>query len=210
MTRPNFTDISIVLDRSGSMESCHSGTVEAFNTFLDGQQKVPGDAVISLYEFDHEYFPMYVAAPLQHATKLTLQTFAPRGSTALNGAIGKTIVDTGMRLAAMPEESRPSKVLIVILTDGQENYSHYVDWAKPYATNAKISEMTNHQRDKYSWQFVYLGANQDAVFEGLCKGFKAGSSANFIARNDEIKTASGILCASTAAYRGLAQACTDN
>ncbi|WP_435016263.1 vWA domain-containing protein [Tundrisphaera sp. TA3] len=156
MPRSRFTDISIVLDRSGSMESIADDTIGSFNAFVADQRKEPGDAQLSLVLFDNEYTPVHVAVPLATVPRLTTETFQPRGTTALLDAIGRTILETGQRLAALAEPDRPDRVIFVIITDGHENASQ--DF-----TRERIFRMISHQRDVYSWHFEFLGANQDAI-----------------------------------------------
>jgi hypothetical protein len=153
--KDNFTRIAIVLDRSGSMESCKESTVAGFNEFIRTQREIPGEATVKLVQFDDQYETVF-DKPLKECPELTQNTFVPRGSTALLDAQGRTIVELGQELAALPEQERPSKVIVVTLTDGLENAS------KQYNLD-KIGEMIREQRDKYNWDFVFLGANQDAV-----------------------------------------------
>lgn len=153
--KDNFTRIAIVLDRSGSMESCKESTVSGFNEFIRTQRELPGEAMVKLVQFDDRYETVF-DMNLKMCPELTQNTFVPRGSTALLDAQGRTIVELGRELAAMPEPERPSKVIVVTLTDGQENAS------KEFSLE-KIGEMIREQRDKYNWDFVFLGANQDAI-----------------------------------------------
>ena len=153
--KDNFTRIAIVLDRSGSMESCKESTVAGFNEFIRAQKEIPGEATVKLVQFDDQYETVF-DKPLKDCPELTQNTFVPRGSTALLDAQGRTIVELGQELAALPESERPSKVIVVTLTDGLENAS------KEYNLD-KIGAMIREQRDKYNWDFVFLGANQDAI-----------------------------------------------
>src|SRR5688572_21912856 len=113
-----LTDITIVLDRSGSMHSVASDTIGGFNRFLADQQKAPGQATLTLNQFDDVFERVIDARDIQQAPPLTNESFQPRNSTALLDAIGRSIRDTGQRLAAMPEPERPGKVVMVIITDG--------------------------------------------------------------------------------------------
>lgn len=172
--KENYTDISIVLDRSGSMESIKDDTIGGFNSFLSEQKKVPGAATITLAQFDDVYETVYQAIDLQAAPLLNDQTFVPRGTTALLDAIGRTINETGKRLAAMAESNRPAKVIFVILTDGHENASR--EFSMP-----QINEMIRRQRDTYSWEFVFLGANQDAIASAGQMGIQAANAMTYAA-----------------------------
>jgi Mg-chelatase subunit ChlD len=168
----NLTDITIVLDRSGSMGSIADDTRGGCNAFLDEQGKVSGRATVTLVRFDHEYEVVYSAKPAGEAPRLDSSNYIPRGTTALLDAIGRAVVETGDRLSKTPEHERPGKVVFVILTDGQENAS------KEY-TKDKVFEMIRHQTDVYSWAFVFLGANQDAIRAGAGLGIAAGSSMTY-------------------------------
>jgi hypothetical protein len=153
--KDNFTRIAIILDRSGSMETCKESTVAGFNEFIRTQKEIPGEAIVKLVQFDDQYETVF-DKPLKECPELTQGTFVPRGSTALLDAQGRTIVELGQELAALPEPERPSKVIVVTLTDGLENASKHYNLEK-------IGEMIREQRDKYNWDFVFLGANQDAI-----------------------------------------------
>jgi len=109
-----------------------------------------------------------------------MKTYAPDGSTALLDAIGRTIDETGARLAAMSEADRPGKVIIAILTDGEENSSGTFTWAQ-------ISDMIRHQQDVYKWEFLFLGANQDAIATAARMNISRNSSANFFQTDKGIR-----------------------
>jgi uncharacterized protein YegL len=156
--KKDLTHIIIVLDRSGSMSSVQDATISGFNEFISKQRALPGEAALLAVKFDDMYELLF-DGPLAAVPELTRETYVPRGMTALHDAIGRTIDTVGQKLAAMPEDQRPEKVLFMILTDGLENAS------KEY-NREKIASMVQHQREKYSWEFIFLGANQDAVLVG--------------------------------------------
>lgn len=170
--KTDFADITFVLDRSGSMASVRDDTIGGFNSFIEAQRKLPGSCNASLVQFDDHYEPLYAGKPVGDAPLLTKDTFVPRGMTALLDAIGRTIVATGARLEVLPEADRPARVIFVILTDGGENSS------KEY-TREKVFSMITHQKAKYQWDFVFLGANQDAIQTGASLGIAAGSSMTY-------------------------------
>lgn len=145
-------DITFVVDRSGSMVSIASDMEGGFRTYLQKLKEVPGEVKLSLVLFDDRYEEVYTGKSLETAPNLVIH---PRGNTALLDAVGRTIASTGARLRALPESRRPDKVVVVIITDGQEN------WSKEF-TREQVFEMTTHQQEKYNWEFIYLGANQDA------------------------------------------------
>lgn len=173
-----YTDINIVLDRSGSMQSVKPAIIEGFNSFIEAQKEVAGEAKVSLYQFDNYYETVYAGINVKEAPLLNNETFIPKGWTALLGAIGKTIDDVGSRLRAMPENERPKKVLIVIVTDGGENASFYYEWSRQY-TNDKTNAMIKHQDEKYNWQFVFIGSNQDAIKTAGGLGIAAGNASTY-------------------------------
>ena len=152
----NLVHVACVIDRSGSMSSVCSDAIGGFNTFLEEQKKGPGEAVLTLVLFDHEYLVVHDAVPVASVAPLDETTYVPRGNTALLDAIGRTIDDLGARLAAMPEEERPGGVIVAILTDGHENSS--LEY-----TRRRVAEMIEHQRTVYNWSFVFLAADQDAI-----------------------------------------------
>jgi hypothetical protein len=165
--RDDLTDVTIVLDRSGSMMSVVSDTVGGFKTFVDEQKKASGEVRISLVQFDDVYERVFENKLLSDVPTLD---FKPRNWTALYDAIGKTINDVGARLATMQEDDRPGKVLIIIITDGQENASKDFN-------GARIAEMIKHQRERYKWEFVFIGANQDAALSA--KALNIGNFSNY-------------------------------
>lgn len=150
-----YSDITVVLDRSGSMACLVDEVIGAFNTFVDEQQQIAGQASFSLVQFDDRYEVYLDAVDLAKVGRLDRTTYVPRGMTALYDAVGRAIVATGTRLAALDEAERPDKVVFLIQTDGEENASHEYD-------AATLQAMIRHQQDKYAWEFVFLGANIDA------------------------------------------------
>lgn len=172
--KENATDITVLLDRSGSMSSLRNDTIGGVNTFLAEQKAQPGEATVTLIQFDHEYQQVYDALPVKLVLPLTVKTYVPRGGTALLDAIGRAVTETGVRLAALPEDSRPMQVIFLIQTDGQENASRVY-------TSARIKDMITHQRDKYAWEFVFLGANQDAFLTAESYGMSAGNAQKYAA-----------------------------
>lgn len=152
----NLTEIAFVLDRSGSMESMKEQAITGFNHFLADQVSHPGDARLTLVLFDDEYLVPVAAKSLHEVPPLDSATYVPRNTTALLDAIGQTIDEIGQRLANTPEPERPGQVIVAILTDGLENASTRYTWAD-------IAGRIKHQHECYHWQFLFLGANQDAI-----------------------------------------------
>ena len=152
----HLTEIAYLLDRSGSMEPMREAAVTAFNDFLRVQLEVPGDARLTLVQFDDAYEIHVDARPLQDVPPLTAATYQPRGSTALLDAIGRTIRDFDRRLAALSETEQPGKVIFAIFTDGLENASREF-------THPQIGDLIREHREARGWEFLFLAANQDAI-----------------------------------------------
>jgi len=184
------TDITVVLDRSGSMEATRDDAIGSFNSFLDEQRSVEGEAAISLVQFDDQYELVYEGRPLADAPKLTDETFCPRGMTALLDAVGRTIVRTDGRLAK--SKKIPQLVVFVILTDGRENASREF-------TRSQVFKMIREHEEKHGWRFIYLGANQDAIAEAAKLGV-SGERAMYY-DIDRMGSAQGILGKKISAYR---------
>lgn len=168
-----LTEIAFILDRSGSMQSMIEPAIAGFNTFLRDQQQAEGDARLTLVLFDDEYLVPCASLPVSEVVELDTTTFIPRGCTALLDAIGRTIDELGARLATLPEAERPGQVVVAILTDGQENASRRFDLPE-------IREKIRHQEQHYSWRFLFLGANQDAIATAASIGVAAADSATFM------------------------------
>jgi uncharacterized protein YegL len=154
--KKGLTEIVYILDQSGSMSNIKSDAIGGFNSFLNEQKSVEGEANMTIIFFDHEYIVYNSGQNLQSVEPLNDRIYVPRGNTGLYDAVGKTIVDVGNRLAETPENERPERVIIAIFTDGEENCS------KLY-TAEDIGRMIEHQQTAYNWEFMYLGCNQDAM-----------------------------------------------
>ena len=147
---PNLTEIAYILDRSGSMQPMQEPAVAAFNDFVKSQLDVPGDARLTLIQFDDAYEVPVASMPIQEVPQLTAATYTPRGSTALFDAIGRTIKETDRLISALPATDKPGKVILAIFTDGEENAS------QEYSSK-HISDLIRLYRDEKSWEYVTLG-----------------------------------------------------
>lgn len=188
--RKGHTKIVVLLDRSGSMSSIAQPTVDGFNEFLREQQSAPGTADITLVQFDSAYEPNYADLDIRDAKPLYLDRneyfrsredavpFSPRGMTALNDSMARLIKETGDRLSKLSERNRPERVIFVSITDGGENQSREFGGSEG---TRRVREMVRHQEEVYSWEFIYLGANQDAVSVGTNLGIKAANSMTYAA-----------------------------
>ena len=169
MTRADLTHLYFLLDRSGSMQSIKSDTEGGFAAFIDEQRKEPGECRVTLAQFDDTYEVVYAGRPLSAVPPLDLQ---PRGTTALLDAMGRLITSAGDELAALPEDERPGTVIVAIMTDGLENASR--EWTHP-----AIKALVEQQSRDYSWQFQYMGADQDAIEVGTSLGVSAAASVTY-------------------------------
>ncbi len=166
------TEIIAILDRSGSMSHLVADTLGGFNAYIDEQKKVDGECNVSLVTFGSEYTPIYGSTPLDNVVELTTEQYRISGMTAMNDAIGKATVDAGQRFAAMNEADRPEKVIVLIITDGAENSS------REYSQSA-IKAMITEQENKYSWEYVFLGANIDTKQVASNLGMKMSNVATY-------------------------------
>ena len=183
----NLTDITIILDESGSMGSTINDTIGGFNTLINHQIDVnkanPENYVdVSMYAFNGQVRQVFGSRRLTEENKPILSTdnYRPGGSTSLLDAIGKAITETGERLRLTLPRRRAGKVLVVIITDGEENSSRH------YTGYRQIADMIQHQQDVYSWEFVFMGADQDVIANASRLNIKAGSTFNYL------KTSGGI------------------
>ncbi|KRB43231.1 vWA domain-containing protein [Terrabacter sp. Root181] len=169
MTNPNLTHLYFLLDRSGSMQSIKDDTEGGFDAFIAEQRSQPGDCRVTLAQFDDQYEEVYQDVPVADVPPLSL---SPRGSTALLDSIGRLLGEAGTRLAALPEHERPGVVIVGIMTDGHENSSHEL-------THAQVKALIERQTSEYAWQFLYMGADQDAIEVGSSIGVAAANSMTY-------------------------------
>jgi len=175
----SLTEIVFLLDRSGSMGGLESDTIGGFNSFVEKQRQQEGETVVTAVLFDHIYELLWNGIDAAKA-KLTEEQYYVRGSTALLDAIGKTILDVSYRLSRTSDALKPGKVIFVITTDGMENSSREF-------TYKKVRELIKHHQEKYGWEFVFLGANIDAVQEAESMGIARDNAFNFEATKDGVE-----------------------
>lgn len=195
--KQDYTDITVVLDRTGSMKDIAKDIIGGFNTFLETQKKISGMATFTLIQFDSQnpYEVVENAVNIKNAKNLTPLTFVPRAYTPLLDSLGMTITRTGERLAAMREEDRPDQVIFVVITDGEENAS------KEY-TRDMVNSMIESQTNVYNWEFIFLAANQDAIQTGASMGFQANKSMTYGANGLDVISAFASVSSNVGAYRG--------
>lgn len=186
-----FTDITILLDRSGSMSSIKESMEAAFDKFIMEHRAVLSTRV-TLVQFDdtNDQEVVFQNVPVGAVERLNLK---PRGNTPLVDAFTKAIDRTGERFSNLSESDRPDQVLFVVITDGQENAS------KLYK-RVDVSNRVNKQRDGFNWQFVYLGANQDAIKEAATYGIAHQWAMAYSAGAAGVNNMSNSLAGNTVAY----------
>ena len=193
--KENLTELVFIVDRSGSMTGIADDVIGGFNSFLEDQKKVEGqEANVTVALFDNEYSLLYDNININEVEKLDRYKYQPRGMTALLDAIGRTVTSVGIRLANQPEEDRPSKVMVVIITDGYENSS-----LEYHA--AGIKEMIKEQEEVYSWDFIFVAANMDVVTVGNDYGIVANKTMNFGATSKGVSDMSMKIFSYTTSYR---------
>ena len=170
--KKNLTELVFILDRSGSMAGLEADTIGGFNAMLQKQRGEPGEAIISTVLFDNETEVIHDRIPLDRVPALTEKEYYVRGCTALLDAVGGAIHHIGNVHKYAREEDRPEKTLFVITTDGMENASRRY-------TYEKVKSMIERQREKYGWEFLFLGANIDAAREASRFGIRADRAANY-------------------------------
>jgi hypothetical protein len=166
MSNPNLTHLVFLLDRSGSMQSIASDVVGGFEAFVAEQRSGEGLCTATLAQFDNEYEVVYRGIAVGQVPPLAL---FPRGMTALHDSMGKLITDTAAEINALPEDNKPGTVIVAIMTDGLENASR--EWRRP-----DIKALVEQQTNDHGWDFLYMGADQDAVEVGRGLGVKEGQS----------------------------------
>ena len=187
-----MTELIFILDRSGSMAGLEKDTIGGFNSLIEKQRKEPGAAVVSTVLFDNESEVIHDRLPLERILPMTDKEYYVRGCTALLDAVGGAIHHIGNVHKYAREEDRPEKTLFVITTDGMENASRRYDYER-------VRKMIRRQKERYGWEFIFLGANIDAAAEAGRFGIAPERAANY--HCDEAGTAlnyeviSDVVCA---------------
>lgn len=171
--KKNLTELVFILDKSGSMSGLERDTIGGFNSMLDQQRKVDGECVITTVLFDNRYELLHDRIDIHAVQPITGKEYFVGGSTALLDAIGRTIHKIDMAQKNTAEDYRAEKVMFVIITDGEENASrHY--------SSAQIRQMIQHQKERYGWEFIFLGANIDAVETAGRFGIDADRAVDYV------------------------------
>ena len=170
--KENLTELVFILDRSGSMSGLESDTIGGFNSMIQKQQKEDGEAVVSTVLFDDQIDVIHDRVDISKIKKLTDKDYYVRGCTALLDAVGRAIHHIGNVQKYARDEDRPAKTLFVITTDGLEN-------ASSEYTFKDIKRMIERQKEKYNWEFLFLGANIDAIEVAGNMGISRDRAANY-------------------------------
>ncbi len=170
--RKNLTELVFILDRSGSMSGLESDTIGGFNSLIEKQQKETGEAIVSTVLFDDVADVIHDRVAIGDVKKLTEKDYYVRGCTALLDAVGGAIHHIGNIHKYARKEDRPAKTLFVITTDGLENASRHYSFAK-------VKRMIKRQRERYHWEFLFLGANIDAIEVAGNMGISLDRAANY-------------------------------
>ena len=170
--KKGLTELVFILDRSGSMSGLEQDTIGGYNALLGKQKAQEGAAIVTTVLFDDHYELLHDRIGLAGIAPISDREYFVRGATALLDAIGRTIdkIDSAQRHTA--EDERAEKVMMVITTDGMENAS------REYAPD-KVRAMIEHQKEKYGWEFLFIGANIDAVKTAGAFGISADRAANY-------------------------------
>lgn len=171
--KPGLTELVFILDKSGSMTSLVNDTIGGFNSFVEKQKEVVGECRISTVLFDSQSHVLHNQVELSQIPAMTSREYQAGGSTALIDALGGAINHVGNRIMHTREEKRPEKVMFVIITDGYENASH------KYRID-QVHHMVQRQTEKYGWEFIFLGANIDAIGEAGRYGIGADRARNWV------------------------------
>ena len=170
--KKNLTELVMILDRSGSMSGLESDTIGGYNSMLQKQRETEGEVLVSTVLFDHSIEVLHDRVPLDRVPAMTEKDYYVRGSTALLDAVGGAIHHIGNVHKYAREEDRPEKTIFVITTDGMENASHEYSYDR-------VKEMVERQKEKYGWEFLFLGANIDAIATAGRFGISADRAANY-------------------------------
>ena len=170
--KKNLTELVMILDRSGSMSGLERDTIGGYNSMLQKQRETEGEVLVSTVLFDHSIEVLHDRVPLDKVPAMTENDYYVRGCTALLDAVGGAIHHIGNVHKYAREEDRPEKTIFVITTDGMENTSHEYSYDR-------VKEMVERQKEKYGWEFLFLGANIDAIATAGRFGISADRAANY-------------------------------
>jgi uncharacterized protein YegL len=193
--REDYTHLTLIVDRSGSMMDCWDDTVGGLKSIISKQKLEPGKLTVSLYAFDTSVDKVVSFCDITDVSEDCVKDLFPRGGTALYDALSVAVVQTGKALADLKEVDRPSKVTIVTLTDGGENSSREV-------TFDKLKDLINEQKNKYNWDFTFIGADFDSFEVAKKFGFNHNTSFNY-AKNQTQDAFTNVINSGLSCYRSV-------
>lgn len=171
--KKNLIELVFILDKSGSMSGLEKDTIGGYNSLMEKQRKLDGECVITTVLFDNRYELLHDRIDLRAVTPITEKEYFVGGATALLDAVGRTIHKIAAVQEHTAEEYRAEKVMFVIITDGEENAS------REYSA-AQVKELIKRQKERYGWEFVFLGANIDAVETAGRFGIDANRAVDYV------------------------------
>ena len=189
----DYTHIVLLIDRSGSMSSIKRDMDGGIKAFIENQKLAPGYCTITAAQFDTEFEFICNRLPINEVDKIEI---SPRGGTALIDSMCRLINEVGKDMCTLSEDERPEKILFVTITDGEENSSRE-------NTNEDLTKMIQTQEKAYSWNFTYIGANQDAFGVASKFGGQVGNSLNYTATSAGVTTMFNTLSNATLRYRSM-------
>ncbi len=192
--KKGLTELVFILDKSGSMGGLESDTIGGFNSMLEKQKKVPGECNITTVLFDNNYELLHDRIDIRAVSPITETEYCVGGSTALLDAIGRTINKIGNAQKHTSDEYRAEKVMFVIITDGQENSS------REYSSR-QVKQMIEQYKTRFGWEFIFLGANIDAVETAGNLGIDPDRAQNFHADSKGIELNFRVLSEAMSSYR---------
>ncbi|MEI8032253.1 MAG: vWA domain-containing protein [Chlorobiaceae bacterium] len=181
--KKGYTHITVILDRSGSMESIREDTVGGLNAFVEGQKRVAGEATYTLVQFDSQdpYEVIRHFSPIETVSALSKETYVPRGGTPLLDALGRGINDIEKSISKLKDEEQPENVIVAVITDGEENSSREFN-------KKQIEQMIKDKSSEAGWEFIFLSSDLSAIEDARRLGFKRESTVAFE------KSPAGVAC----------------
>lgn len=184
-------ELLVLVDRSGSMISIKKDIEGSFKQYLEDQKKVPGECNMTLVKFDDAYEVVYENKPIAEITEFVIE---PRGGTALLDSLGKIIDETGARLSKTPEDDRPERVIVLVMSDGETN-------SDTIFTGEQVKQKIELQENSYNWKFIFIGCNFDSITAAKNIGISTNSSLNFCSNAASITGAFAAVSGATTYYR---------
>jgi uncharacterized protein YegL len=170
--KKDLVEMVFILDRSGSMSGLEKDTIGGFNSMIEKQKKTPGEALVSTVLFDDAFEVLHNRKRIKEVKSMTSEEYFVRGSTALLDAIGRSIVKMVSIYRKLKDDEKPEKMIFVITTDGMENASREF-------SRSQIKEMIEYQKEKFNWEFIFLGANINAISTARDFGIREDRVANY-------------------------------